>query len=97
MLFTALVPNIDSFNYPFFLLITPMFLFSGTFFPLDVLPTWAQNLAYALPLTHVSIVVRDLCFNFFGLIDVAGIIYMVIFTTILFFASIHLMKRRLIK
>ena len=36
MIFTALVPNIDSFNYPFFLLITPMFLFSGTFFPLDV-------------------------------------------------------------
>jgi len=94
MLFTALVPNIDSFNYPFFLLITPMFLFSGTFFPLDVLPTWAQNLAYALPLTHVSIVVRDLCFNFFGLIDVAGIIYMVIFTTIVFFSLFTLFNAR---
>ena len=97
MLFTALVPNIDSFNYPFFLLITPMFLFSGTFFPLDVLPTWAQSLAYALPLTHVSIVVRDLCFNFFELIDVASIIYMFGATIIFFFASIYLMKRRLIK
>ena len=39
MIFTALVPNIDSFNYPLFLFITPMFLFSGTFFPLNVLPT----------------------------------------------------------
>jgi lipooligosaccharide transport system permease protein len=97
MLFTALVPNIDSFNYPFFLLITPMFLFSGTFFPLDVLPTWAQTLAYTLPLTHVSIVVRDLCFNFFELIDVAGIIYMFGATVIFFFVSIYLMKRRLIK
>jgi lipooligosaccharide transport system permease protein len=29
MLFTSLTPNIDSFNFPFFLLITPMFLFSG--------------------------------------------------------------------
>jgi lipooligosaccharide transport system permease protein len=97
MLFTALVPNIDSFNYPFFLLVTPMFLFSGTFFPLDVLPTWAQGLAYALPLTHVSIVVRDLCFNYFVLIDLASIAYMIVFTVIFFFASLYLMKRRLIK
>lgn len=97
MLFTALVPNIDSFNYPFFLLVTPMFLFSGTFFPLDVLPSWAQTLAYTLPLTHVSIVVRDLCFNYFVLIDLASIAYMIVFTVIFFFASLYLMKRRLIK
>jgi lipooligosaccharide transport system permease protein len=53
MLFTSLVPNIDSFNYPFFLLITPMFLFSGTFFPLTILPSAGQALAQFLPLTHV--------------------------------------------
>jgi len=51
MLFTAIVPGIETFNLPIFLFITPMFLFSGTFFPLDGLPTWAQRLAQALPLT----------------------------------------------
>ena len=33
MFFTGLVPNIDAFNLPIFLFITPMFLFGGTFFP----------------------------------------------------------------
>lgn len=60
MLFTAIVPNMDPFNYPFFLLITPMFLFSGTFFPLSVLPEWGQQLALVLPLTYISNIARDL-------------------------------------
>ena len=63
MLFTALVPNIDSFNYPFFLFITPMFLFSGTFFPLSVLPEWGQQLAMTLPLTHITNMTRDLSYE----------------------------------
>lgn len=33
MCFTAITPSIDALNYPSFLFITPMFLFSGTFFP----------------------------------------------------------------
>jgi lipooligosaccharide transport system permease protein len=40
--FTGIVPQIDSFNFPIFLLVLPMFLFSGTFFPLEVLPGWAR-------------------------------------------------------
>ncbi len=42
MFFTGITPNIETFNLPIFLFITPMFLFSGTFFPLDNLPEWAQ-------------------------------------------------------
>ncbi len=38
MVCTALVPNIELFNLPVFLFITPMFLFGGTFFPLENLP-----------------------------------------------------------
>jgi lipooligosaccharide transport system permease protein len=32
--------------------IVPMFLFSGTFFPITQLPGWLQPLAYATPLWH---------------------------------------------
>ena len=32
--------------------IVPMFLFSGTFFPISQLPTWLQPLAYVTPLWH---------------------------------------------
>ena len=58
MCFTALVPHIEVFNFPIFLFITPMFLFSGTFFPLGTLPNWAQVLAHTLPLTHLVVLVR---------------------------------------
>ncbi|OPY31435.1 MAG: ABC-2 type transporter [Methanomassiliicoccales archaeon PtaU1.Bin124] len=97
MLFTALVPNLDSFNFPFYLLITPMFLFSGTFFPLNVLPSWVQDVAYTLPLTHCTDLVRDLCFNYFGTNDLISLGYVAVMTVILFVASIYLMKKRLIK
>ena len=46
---TALVPKIDSFNLPIFIIVFPMFLFSGTFFPIDILPAWAMKVALTLP------------------------------------------------
>jgi len=48
MLFTGIVPSIDLFNLPVFLFITPMFLFSGTFFPLESLPSWAQRTRHGI-------------------------------------------------
>jgi len=32
--------------------IVPMFLFSGTFFPIDQIPGWVQPVAYVVPLWH---------------------------------------------
>jgi lipooligosaccharide transport system permease protein len=32
--------------------ITPLFLFSGTFFPIDQLPNWMEPVAYVTPLWH---------------------------------------------
>ena len=59
MCFTAIAPNIDFFNFPSFLFLTPMFFLSGTFFPLTSLPTAAQGAAMAvLPLTHVVNITR---------------------------------------
>lgn len=39
-------------------IIMPMFLFSGTFFPLEQLPTGLQALAWASPLTHAVALTR---------------------------------------
>jgi ABC-2 type transport system permease protein len=38
--------------------ITPMAFLGGTFFPLDRMPTWAQGILYALPITHASRLIR---------------------------------------
>jgi lipooligosaccharide transport system permease protein len=52
LLVAALARSFEFFNYYLTLVITPMFLFSGVFFPLDSLPHWAQLLARFLPLTY---------------------------------------------
>jgi lipooligosaccharide transport system permease protein len=41
-----------SFNYAFRFGMTPLMLFSGTFFPLSQLPGWLRPIAYATPLWH---------------------------------------------
>ena len=38
----------------------PMFLFSGTFFPITQLPAWLRGIAYATPLYHGVSLCRDL-------------------------------------
>ncbi len=106
MCFTALAPNIDFFNFPSFLFITPMFLLSGTFFPLTVLPTALQTVALAvLPLTHLVDLTRGLVLgrmeSFVGLtpgvLVALSIIWMVVVALVFFVLSILLMRRKLIK
>jgi lipooligosaccharide transport system permease protein len=58
--FTALIPRIDLYSYYFTLGITPMFLFSGIFFPFDRLPAVAEVIAWLTPLFHLVEVTRGL-------------------------------------
>ncbi|HRZ19936.1 MAG TPA: ABC transporter permease [Methanofastidiosum sp.] len=97
MCFTALSPTIDTLSYPSFLFITPMFLFSGTFFPMSVLPLAIQYVALAiLPLAHLVIVNRALTLGIFNIPLLMSLLWIILCTTIFFFVSIKLMKRRLI-
>jgi lipooligosaccharide transport system permease protein len=58
--FTALIPKIDMYSYFFTLGITPMFLFSGIFFPFSQLPGWAEVVAWFLPLYHLVEITRGM-------------------------------------
>lgn len=97
MLVTSLTPNFESFNYFFQLFITPMFFFSGIFFPLKKLPVLVQKIANFLPLTHAvkisrALVVGDLSWNLldsFALIIGPGLV--------IFYAAIILVRKRVIK
>ncbi len=57
---TAFAKGYDFFVYYFTLVITPMFLLSGTFFPLDAMPEAVQWGAQILPLTHAVELARPL-------------------------------------
>jgi lipooligosaccharide transport system permease protein len=60
LIITALAPSYDFFMYYFTLLITPMMMLSGVFFPVDQLPVVLQNISAVLPLTHSVELVRPL-------------------------------------
>jgi lipooligosaccharide transport system permease protein len=60
VIFSALVPGIDYFSYFYTLFMTPLFLFSGIFFPLDAMPSIVVRLAFFTPLYHLVNICRSL-------------------------------------
>jgi lipooligosaccharide transport system permease protein len=57
---TALSPSYDFFLYYFTLVITPMVLLCGVFFPVNQLPPMLQAVSACLPLTHAIDIARPL-------------------------------------
>jgi len=97
MCFTSITPGIDTLNYPAFLFITPMTLFSGTFFPLTLLPVALQYFALAvLPLTHLVAVMRMVTQAAVSPVLLLHLIWMVLVTVLSSIAAINLMRKRLI-
>lgn len=60
MAMSAVARNYDFFNYYFVLLITPMFILSGVFYPIETLPEAVQGVVWILPLTHAVALCRPL-------------------------------------
>jgi lipooligosaccharide transport system permease protein len=56
----AFAPSYDFFTYYTTLLITPMFIFSGVFYPVATLPAVAQVIVNILPLSHAIALIRPL-------------------------------------
>jgi lipooligosaccharide transport system permease protein len=93
--FTSIVPSMDAFNYYFTLLLSPMFLLSGVFFPIDQLPSFVQDLAWLLPLTHAVSIIRPAAMGQYSVSFVYDIAWMAAFTLIFYGIAAVLMKRRL--
>jgi len=99
MLFTSIVPTIDSFNYYFTLVISPMFLLSGVFFPISGsnLPAIVPTIAWFMPLTHAVDVIRPAALGQYSWSFLGDILWMAVFTLACYVLSTVLMKRRLIQ
>lgn len=95
ILFTSFAPAIYSFNYYFTLFITPMFFFSGVFFPLSSFPEIVQTLSWIAPLTPVVHLSRALISGEFHF-DLLWALALIIGLTALFLSiSLVTMRRRL--
>jgi lipooligosaccharide transport system permease protein len=97
LFFTGIIPTIEMFNLPIFLFVTPMFLFSGTFFPVSNLPLWAKPLALAFPLYHLVELVRLVCMGRCETVPMLSILYLAVFAFLFSALALIFMRRRLIK
>ncbi len=97
LVITSVTKNISSFNLPMFLMVMPMFMFSGTFFPVSILPRWAFAIAWCLPLTHVSYLVRAAVLGWPRGPLIWSVLYILALAAALSALALKLMKRRLIQ
>jgi lipooligosaccharide transport system permease protein len=95
--YTAIVPLIDYFTYFWTMFVTPMFLFSGIFFPLDRLPEWAQVLAWFMPLHHAVNLMRAITLTGDVRAALLAALWIVMLTAALFVLPLNLLHRRLVK
>lgn len=93
---TGFTKNINNFNLFFTGLLTPMFFFSGTFFPLTQLPELFQKVAYFLPLTHSVILMRSLASNHFHIQLLVHLVILCLLPVPFGFYSYHKLKSRMI-
>ena len=94
---TAVADNYEFFNYFTSLLITPLFLFSGIFFPIDSLNPVARTVLLFLPLTHVVTLSRKLCYGDITDGWALSLFIVVLSSVITTWISAILLRRRLIK
>jgi lipooligosaccharide transport system permease protein len=91
----ASVAKIDQFNYVTTLVITPLFLVAGTFFPIDQLPDGFQVAANFNPLYQLVELVRAAAFGFEA-VDLLRFAGLLVFSLILWRIAVSRMTKRLI-
>lgn len=72
MAYAATLEDDAGFAFVFRLVMVPVFLFAGTFFPVEQLPAWLRPLAWLTPLWHATQTVRALLLGQAGVWAVAG-------------------------
>src|SRR5574341_51578 len=95
--YTAWMPDINYVDYFFVILMTPMFIFAGTFFPVSQLPGWAQKVAFFMPLYHVVNITRGLIVGNPSVSMLWDLLWMVVVTLIFYRVSLWDMKKRVLK
>ncbi|MBP2662814.1 MAG: yadH [Firmicutes bacterium] len=94
--YTGITANIDNFNYYITLFLTPAYLFSGVFFPINSMPGWVEVVAWINPIFHSVEVCRAMALGNInpGLLVHAGVL--ALFAMVLMPLAVRLMTKRLI-
>ena len=92
---TALAPSYDFFMYYFTLVVTPMTMLCGVFFPSDQLPGAFQAVGAVLPLSHATGLVRPLLLGTVPDNIPLHVAVLVIYAIVGYLVALRLLKRRL--
>lgn len=95
--YMTFIPAINYVDYFFTVIMTPMFLFAGTFFPVNQLPHWAQKAAYMMPLYHIVNITRSLCSGTNLKTIPADLLWLLVCGFIFYSFSLFRMNRRMRK
>jgi lipooligosaccharide transport system permease protein len=95
VLIAARMKSIENFSYVTSIVITPLMLLAGTFFPISGLPDWAQVAAHVNPLYHCVQLVRHAVFGFEAA-DPLHVLALLVFALLAWRLAIAAMQRRLI-
>jgi lipooligosaccharide transport system permease protein len=94
---TALARNYDVFTYYFSLVVMPMMLVSGVFFPLEQLPKIVQAIAQILPLAHATALSRGLVVGAPLEAPVLHVLVLVAYAAVSIVFAVRLVHRRLMR
>jgi lipooligosaccharide transport system permease protein len=94
---SSFLRTVQDFDLPFGLVVMPMFLFSGTFFPIEVYPMPIQWLMELTPLYHGVVLVRALSLGTIEPRLLLDLVYLVVFCGICLTICMRQMERKLIK
>ncbi len=93
---SAFSRSYDFFNYYFTLVITPMFILCGVFYPTESLPQALQSFVQALPLTHAVALVRPLMADQASLNVGLHLAVLLLYAVASYYLAVILVRRRLV-
>ena len=94
---TSFATRIQDFDAVMGLLVMPMFLFAGIFFPPESLPLAAQWLIWMMPLYHAVQLLRQLTTGNVSPTIVVHVLYLVLLGTVTFLVAMRRLERALVK
>lgn len=97
LIMNALAPGYDFFTYFFTLILTPMLLLSGVFFPVDQMPAVLAGVAEFLPLKHAIDLVRPLLLGRVPTAIPLHVAVLLAYAAAAFFVALVLTRRRLLR
>jgi lipooligosaccharide transport system permease protein len=94
--FTTYLNNDTGFNILFRLVMIPLFLFSGTFFPISQLPWVIELVARVTPLWHGVALARDATLGRLRVDDLGHAAYLVLWVVAGTAWAVHGLRRRMV-